>query len=163
MSSYDDTDFTVLFEFDPFVLQTLFQKSIVDGSQLSSTVNKNEDLIGLPSTKSLYEILVNPKFADVILISSDGIEIPSHRCILSEYSEVLSKIMDESKEVPAKITFQDFDAHTINTAFKLCFGKHDDVNESDEMLYKFINQYAIGPLTVCFIKKKKMPNFCKKL
>uniref|UniRef100_A0AC34FHE1 BTB domain-containing protein n=1 Tax=Panagrolaimus sp. ES5 TaxID=591445 RepID=A0AC34FHE1_9BILA len=86
---------------------------------------------------------MNSKFADVTLISSDGIEIPSHRCILAEYSKVFAKLFEESEQVPSKIYIEDFDADLIRAALKLCFGQENAVIKNDEKLYTFFNKYEI--------------------
>uniref|UniRef100_A0A914PNH1 BTB domain-containing protein n=1 Tax=Panagrolaimus davidi TaxID=227884 RepID=A0A914PNH1_9BILA len=94
-----------------------------------------------------------PKFADVIILSADEVEIPSSRSILAKYSSVFTKMFDEKTEIPIKIKIENFNVDTVISAFKFCFGRHVEVIQNITDVIHFIKEYAIFPLTVDCCKK----------
>uniref|UniRef100_A0AC34G5Y5 BTB domain-containing protein n=1 Tax=Panagrolaimus sp. ES5 TaxID=591445 RepID=A0AC34G5Y5_9BILA len=93
----------------------------------------------------LYEIMSSNKYSDVILISSDKIEIPSHRSILSIYSKVFDTIF-ETSENPAKIYVEEFNAETIQAALDFMCDKHDAIIAKEMNVFKFAVKFEIQEL-----------------
>uniref|UniRef100_A0A914Q1Q5 BTB domain-containing protein n=1 Tax=Panagrolaimus davidi TaxID=227884 RepID=A0A914Q1Q5_9BILA len=86
------------------------------------------------------------RFSDVYFISSDDTKLQSHRCILAAYSDVFSKIFDESSEIPVKIDAKDFDADTIQSAINFFCGKSLAINGKEMEVFKFAVKYGIQAL-----------------
>uniref|UniRef100_A0AC34FXJ3 BTB domain-containing protein n=1 Tax=Panagrolaimus sp. ES5 TaxID=591445 RepID=A0AC34FXJ3_9BILA len=94
----------------------------------------------------LYQSLTDKKYHDVILVASGGSEITTHRCILAKYSSHFANIFEQTKELPIKISINDFDLKTIQAAVDFMFGKPDAINKKQFSLFKFAAEYNIPDL-----------------
>uniref|UniRef100_A0A914QGH1 BTB domain-containing protein n=1 Tax=Panagrolaimus davidi TaxID=227884 RepID=A0A914QGH1_9BILA len=90
-----------------------------------------------------YEIMSNKKYSDVTLISSDNIQIPSHRCVLSKHSQIFAKIIDETSELPITINIEGFNGETIQAASDILYDKTDSINGKEMEIFKFAERYDI--------------------
>uniref|UniRef100_A0A914YFK1 BTB domain-containing protein n=1 Tax=Panagrolaimus superbus TaxID=310955 RepID=A0A914YFK1_9BILA len=145
-----DIKLALSFVFDPDVLKQSHQHlKIPDASQSLSdlTVADDHEYVQNKSNKpTLYEIMSDSKYADVVLISSDGKKIPSHRCVLSKYSEIFATIFAESKDIPTKINIDGFDANVIVAALDFCYGKDNSIVGYESKLFEFANKYSMHTL-----------------
>uniref|UniRef100_A0AC35F786 BTB domain-containing protein n=1 Tax=Panagrolaimus sp. PS1159 TaxID=55785 RepID=A0AC35F786_9BILA len=106
----------------------------------------------------------NPQYSDVILLSSDNIKIPSHRCILAKYSKIFAKIF-ETSEIPVKINVENFNAETIKAALNFLYDKSDSIFGKEMDVYKFAVNYDIhGLINACcsiFLESVNAENVCE--
>uniref|UniRef100_A0A914P4I6 BTB domain-containing protein n=1 Tax=Panagrolaimus davidi TaxID=227884 RepID=A0A914P4I6_9BILA len=122
------------------------QESSIDESRPESVIPSHSS----KTTTLLQKIATNNQFADVYFVSSDGEKIPSHRCILAEFSNIFLKIFEESTEVPVQITADDFDAETIQSALNFLCDKSDSINGKETEIFKFAIKFGIKILiTTC--------------
>uniref|UniRef100_A0AC34FXT4 BTB domain-containing protein n=1 Tax=Panagrolaimus sp. ES5 TaxID=591445 RepID=A0AC34FXT4_9BILA len=103
----------------------------------SVTANQSPSL----QHSKLYESLTDKKYHDVILAASDGTKITSLRCILAKYSTHFAKLIELSKEIPVKISIQNFNAETIQGAVDFMFSKRDAIVRKQFSLFKFAAAY----------------------
>uniref|UniRef100_A0A914PRC1 BTB domain-containing protein n=1 Tax=Panagrolaimus davidi TaxID=227884 RepID=A0A914PRC1_9BILA len=107
----------------------------------------------------------NNKFSDIILISSDNVKIPSHRCVLSKYSKFISKIIEEFSDLYVGIDIENFNAETINAVLSFLYDKNDAINGKEIDVFKFALEYGIQELMdVCctfFEKSVSSENVCE--
>lgn len=125
-------------EKNSFATKNFFVESI------SSSTPRNENLGDI----SLYEILKDTKYSDVILIASDNTEIPSHRSVLAKNSKIFEKIFDESTEIPVKINMEGFIADTISSSIDFCYGNKSAIAEKEFKVFGFAEKYDIYALKV---------------
>jgi hypothetical protein len=137
-----DINLTLSFVFDPSTLEESHQ---ADVSPAKQDLSSNEKSVQ-KKKPTWHEIMSDPKFADVILVSSDGKKIPSHRCVLAKYSEIFAKIIEKATENPDKINVDGFDAKTITAALEFCYGKNDAILGMEGKLFDFANKYSIHAL-----------------
>uniref|UniRef100_A0AC34F8Z1 BTB domain-containing protein n=1 Tax=Panagrolaimus sp. ES5 TaxID=591445 RepID=A0AC34F8Z1_9BILA len=90
-----------------------------------------------------YKILSNNEYSDVILISSDNIEIPSHRCILSKYSKIFAQIIKDTSELPVRMDVENFKAKIIQAAMDFLYDKSDAIEGKEMEIFKFSLEYGI--------------------
>uniref|UniRef100_A0A914PVG5 BTB domain-containing protein n=1 Tax=Panagrolaimus davidi TaxID=227884 RepID=A0A914PVG5_9BILA len=121
----------------------------------NSSVSKNSFVETTPPPRneslgdiSLYEILKESKYSDVILIASDSTEIPSYRSVLAKNSKIFEKIFDESTEIPVKINMEGFDADTISSSIDFCYGNKSAIVGKEFKVFKFAEKYDINVLKV---------------
>uniref|UniRef100_A0AC35GIS6 BTB domain-containing protein n=1 Tax=Panagrolaimus sp. PS1159 TaxID=55785 RepID=A0AC35GIS6_9BILA len=125
------------------------QSYIIDGSEICqltehSAIDESRPESVFSSTASkLFKIGTNCRYADVNFIASDGEMIPSHRCILVEFSDMFSAIFEESTEIPVQITADDFDAETIQSALNFLYEKSDAINGKEMEVFKFAIKFGI--------------------
>uniref|UniRef100_A0AC34F8R7 BTB domain-containing protein n=1 Tax=Panagrolaimus sp. ES5 TaxID=591445 RepID=A0AC34F8R7_9BILA len=144
-----DINLALSFVFDPDVLKRSHQHlKIPDPAQAlyDLTFDDNESEQIKNKRPTLYEILSDSKYTDVILISSEGKKIPSHRCVLAKYSEIFTTIFAESKDNPTKINVDGFDANVIVAALDFCYGKDDAIVGNESKLFDFANKYSMPSL-----------------
>uniref|UniRef100_A0AC34FSY0 BTB domain-containing protein n=1 Tax=Panagrolaimus sp. ES5 TaxID=591445 RepID=A0AC34FSY0_9BILA len=138
----------------------------------SSTTMKNDEQESQPPSKKkrvnstkLYEILSNQKYSDVILISSDNVEISSYRNVLSKYSSIFAKVIDVATELPVKINVENFDAKTIQAALHFLYEKIDAIDGKETAVFKFGLHYDIQKIMVAccsFFEESVAPkNVCE--
>uniref|UniRef100_A0AC34FTB4 BTB domain-containing protein n=1 Tax=Panagrolaimus sp. ES5 TaxID=591445 RepID=A0AC34FTB4_9BILA len=112
----------------------------LDKSMLSSVVpspsNSNAKTI-------LHKLASNHHFADVLFITSDGTKIPSHRCILAQYSTIFARVFEETSETPVKINVEDFAADTIQSALDFIYDKTDAIKGKEMEVFKFAVKYDV--------------------
>uniref|UniRef100_A0AC34GYD4 BTB domain-containing protein n=1 Tax=Panagrolaimus sp. ES5 TaxID=591445 RepID=A0AC34GYD4_9BILA len=97
----------------------------------------------ITNSSKLYKIMSNSKYSDVILISSDNVKIPSHRCILGKYSKSFAKIIDENPELPVTINVENFNAEIIQAAIDFMYDKTDAIIGKEMDVFKFARRYDI--------------------
>uniref|UniRef100_A0A914PUS9 BTB domain-containing protein n=1 Tax=Panagrolaimus davidi TaxID=227884 RepID=A0A914PUS9_9BILA len=78
------------------------QESAVDGSRPESVIPSEFSY----ATNILHKIGSNNRFADVCFIASDNTKIPSHRNFLVEFSNIFTKIFEETLETPVQKKIQ---------------------------------------------------------
>uniref|UniRef100_A0AC34FA85 BTB domain-containing protein n=1 Tax=Panagrolaimus sp. ES5 TaxID=591445 RepID=A0AC34FA85_9BILA len=169
--SIKDVDFDLLFRFDPNV----YEPTLViepESSQIQSLDESKSPESVIPSYLSklnenskLYKIASNHKYADVIFITSDDTKIPSHRCILVNYSNIFGQIFEETAETPVEINVNDSTADTIQYALDFVNGKPDSIIGKEMEVFKFAVNYGIKDLieTCCsFFEESVVPeNVCE--
>uniref|UniRef100_A0A914YA48 BTB domain-containing protein n=1 Tax=Panagrolaimus superbus TaxID=310955 RepID=A0A914YA48_9BILA len=90
----------------------------------------------------------NTKYSDVILISSDGIQISTHRCILAKYTEIFQKIIDKAPELPVTINVENYTAEIIEAALNFLYDKSDAIDGKERDVFEFAVEYGIEDITV---------------
>uniref|UniRef100_A0AC34G1L9 Uncharacterized protein n=1 Tax=Panagrolaimus sp. ES5 TaxID=591445 RepID=A0AC34G1L9_9BILA len=95
------------------------------------------------SKRELFEMLSNDRFADVILVISDTVEIKSHRCILGYSSKKFADIFENTKEIPVRISVESFEAETVEAALEFLYGKSNAIKGKEKDLFKFAKQFEI--------------------
>uniref|UniRef100_A0A914ZDD4 BTB domain-containing protein n=1 Tax=Panagrolaimus superbus TaxID=310955 RepID=A0A914ZDD4_9BILA len=112
-----------------------------------------------------HEIMTNSKYFDVIILSSDNIEIPAHRCFLDKFSQKFADIIAESKEIPVKINIEKFNAEIIKASLEFLYDKLDSILGKESQVFKFATEYSIEILkeTCCshFEKTVNSENVCE--
>uniref|UniRef100_A0AC34FTK5 BTB domain-containing protein n=1 Tax=Panagrolaimus sp. ES5 TaxID=591445 RepID=A0AC34FTK5_9BILA len=98
------------------------------------------------SKRELFEMLSNDRFADVILVISDTVEIKSHRCILGYSSKKFADIFENTKEIPVRISVESFEAETVEAALEFLYGKSNAIKGKEKDLFKFAKQFQIEDL-----------------
>uniref|UniRef100_A0AC34GXE8 BTB domain-containing protein n=1 Tax=Panagrolaimus sp. ES5 TaxID=591445 RepID=A0AC34GXE8_9BILA len=93
-----------------------------------------------------YEIMSDEKFADLVLISSDKVQISSHRNVLSKYSPVFADLIDKETELPVTINVDNFDTATIQAALGFLYDKTDAIDGKETAVFKFALHYDIKDL-----------------
>uniref|UniRef100_A0A914QBH3 BTB domain-containing protein n=1 Tax=Panagrolaimus davidi TaxID=227884 RepID=A0A914QBH3_9BILA len=143
-------------------LHGLPQESSIDESRPVSVIPSQILSKGMTL---LHKLATNNRYADVCFISSDGEEIPSHRCILAEFSNIFLKIFEESTEFPIEITANDFDVETIQSALNFLYDKPDSIIGKEKEVYKFAVKFGIQILIdacLSFIEDSVNPsNVCE--
>uniref|UniRef100_A0AC34GJY1 BTB domain-containing protein n=1 Tax=Panagrolaimus sp. ES5 TaxID=591445 RepID=A0AC34GJY1_9BILA len=94
----------------------------------------------------IYQSFTDPKYFDVILVSSDQIEIPTYRCVLAAFSTKFSKQFEKLRIHPARIQVKEFDASTIKDAIDFMFDRLISVFGKEVSLLKFAAAYGIQDL-----------------
>uniref|UniRef100_A0AC35GRU0 BTB domain-containing protein n=1 Tax=Panagrolaimus sp. PS1159 TaxID=55785 RepID=A0AC35GRU0_9BILA len=85
----------------------------------------------------------NKQYSDVTLISSDNIQITSHRCVLSKHSQIFAKIIDETSELPITINIEGFNGEIIQAALDFLYDKNDSINGKEMEIFNFADRYDI--------------------
>uniref|UniRef100_A0AC35GLH5 BTB domain-containing protein n=1 Tax=Panagrolaimus sp. PS1159 TaxID=55785 RepID=A0AC35GLH5_9BILA len=119
--------------------ETLAKKSRFESSPSltpPSTVQQSE----------LYAILANTEFYDVVVVASDGTQIPTQRSILSYYSPGFKHIFKNSNEFPVQIPMKDFDVDTIQAALDFMLFKPDSIVGKELALLKLALKYDVPKL-----------------
>jgi hypothetical protein len=159
-----DINLTLSFVFDPDVLKESHQDLKIPDQSISSH-SLTDKTVKDDKSPELYEIMSDAKYSDVILISSDGKKIPSHRCVLAKYSAIFATIFEESKELPTKINIESFNANVISAALDFCYGKNDSIVGLEGKLFDFANKYSMNALkqACCsyFEEKVNVKNVCE--
>uniref|UniRef100_A0AC35F6Y5 BTB domain-containing protein n=1 Tax=Panagrolaimus sp. PS1159 TaxID=55785 RepID=A0AC35F6Y5_9BILA len=149
----NDINLKLAFVFDP--------SDCHRGTNFSTNSNTNQDY----DHNALYEIMSNPNYADVILFSSSGKEIPTYRCVLAKYSTFFEKCFEESKEFPVKFRIKEFDTETIKSALDFCYGKKNSIEGNEAKLFDFASKYSfIELMKACsnsFEKTVNEKNVCE--
>uniref|UniRef100_A0A914Q9N9 BTB domain-containing protein n=1 Tax=Panagrolaimus davidi TaxID=227884 RepID=A0A914Q9N9_9BILA len=95
------------------------------------------------TTTLLHKLATNHRYADVYFISSDGEEIPSHRNVLAEFSNIFAAIFEEATEIPIQITADEFDAATIQSALNFLYDKSDSIIGKETKVFKLAVKFGI--------------------
>uniref|UniRef100_A0A914QHU5 BTB domain-containing protein n=1 Tax=Panagrolaimus davidi TaxID=227884 RepID=A0A914QHU5_9BILA len=102
------------------------------------------------SVPKFFKLGPHLRYSDVYFIASDKTKVPSHRCILAEFSETFVKIFDEASEIPVHIFAENFNAETIQSALNYLYGKTDAVYGKEVNVLKFAITFRIQHLiNVC--------------
>uniref|UniRef100_A0A914R3W6 BTB domain-containing protein n=1 Tax=Panagrolaimus davidi TaxID=227884 RepID=A0A914R3W6_9BILA len=138
----------LLFTFFNDEIHVLEESNEIHGLPQESSIDESrpESIILSHSSKTttlLRELATNARYADVYFIASDGEKIPSHRCILAEFSNIFAAIFEESTEIPVQITADDFDAQTIQSALNFLYDKSDSVNGKETRVFEFAIKFGI--------------------
>uniref|UniRef100_A0A914PV29 BTB domain-containing protein n=1 Tax=Panagrolaimus davidi TaxID=227884 RepID=A0A914PV29_9BILA len=152
--TFDSSDFEKLKQLkeksDP-----ILTKNSLSILQTSSTTKDNS---------KWHEIMSNPQYSDVFLLSSDNIKISSHRCILAKYSKIFVKIF-ETSEIPVTINVENFNAETIKAALGFLYDKSDSILGKEMDVYKFAVNFDIQDLidACCsiFVESVNAENVCE--
>uniref|UniRef100_A0A914QPB4 BTB domain-containing protein n=1 Tax=Panagrolaimus davidi TaxID=227884 RepID=A0A914QPB4_9BILA len=92
-------------------------------------------------------------YAGVVLFSSTGKEILTHRCLLARFSKVFKKLFDETADLPVQHKINEFDTEIITAAVEFCYGKLGAIKDKEIKLFEFAEKYFIQELkTLFFIK-----------
>uniref|UniRef100_A0AC34FM50 BTB domain-containing protein n=1 Tax=Panagrolaimus sp. ES5 TaxID=591445 RepID=A0AC34FM50_9BILA len=125
----------------------------------------NEQESQPPQSTKWYEIMSNEKFADLILISSDNVNVSSHRNVLSKYSPVFADLIEKATELPVTLDVENFDAATIQAALGFLYDKADAIDGKETAVFKFALHYGIKELNdICssfFAKSVDPTNVCE--
>uniref|UniRef100_A0AC34GA37 BTB domain-containing protein n=1 Tax=Panagrolaimus sp. ES5 TaxID=591445 RepID=A0AC34GA37_9BILA len=92
----------------------------------------------------LYQSFNDDKYFDLVLVSSDQIEIPTYRCIFASHSQKFSRMFEKIRVHPARIQVKDFDAATIKYVIDFMFEKLNSVFGKEVSLIKFAAAYVFG-------------------
>uniref|UniRef100_A0A914PY45 BTB domain-containing protein n=1 Tax=Panagrolaimus davidi TaxID=227884 RepID=A0A914PY45_9BILA len=120
-------------------LHGLPQESSVDESRPESVIPSHSS----KTATLLHNIATNHRYADVYFISCDRGIIPSHRCILAEFSNIFATIFEESTEFPIQITADEFSAQTIHSALNFLYVKSDSIIGKEMKVFKFAIKFGI--------------------
>uniref|UniRef100_A0AC34F2N9 BTB domain-containing protein n=1 Tax=Panagrolaimus sp. ES5 TaxID=591445 RepID=A0AC34F2N9_9BILA len=150
-----DIRYKLFFTFDASDFEEYKQireKSSESSDAFSYKISPEQSFVA-PSNKNsskLYEIMSNKKYYDVILVSSDSINIPSHRNVLSKYSPIFEKIFDEASELPVTINVENFNVETIQAALNFLYDKYDalDGKEPTDACCSVLVK-SVDPSNVC--------------
>uniref|UniRef100_A0A914PWQ6 BTB domain-containing protein n=1 Tax=Panagrolaimus davidi TaxID=227884 RepID=A0A914PWQ6_9BILA len=92
-------------------------------------------------------------------------EFPSHRNILAEFSDIFTKIFEETLETPVQIAANDFDAETIKSALNFLYDKSNAIIGKEMEVFKFAINFGIQHLIdacVSFFEQSVNPtNVCE--
>uniref|UniRef100_A0A914P4G7 BTB domain-containing protein n=1 Tax=Panagrolaimus davidi TaxID=227884 RepID=A0A914P4G7_9BILA len=153
------------FAFDPTTFQPKLkiseeeQNPVAEESRPVSTLPK-------PIKSSMYEVMANSKYFDVVLISSDKVEIQTHRCVLDKFSKTFSEMLANSTvPIPVKIDINEFDAETIQASLDFLYDKTDSILGKEREIFRFAYGYGIDVLkdACClhFEKTVNVENVCE--
>uniref|UniRef100_A0A914YG27 BTB domain-containing protein n=1 Tax=Panagrolaimus superbus TaxID=310955 RepID=A0A914YG27_9BILA len=108
---------------------------------------------------SLYDVMSDTKYSDVIFIASNGVEVPSYRCILSKYSKYLADHFEETKLLPVKINAEEFTENTIKAAIEFCNGKNNASTGKEIVIYDFAEKFCFEKLKeICLLNIESQLN-----
>uniref|UniRef100_A0A914Y578 BTB domain-containing protein n=1 Tax=Panagrolaimus superbus TaxID=310955 RepID=A0A914Y578_9BILA len=142
--SHNENLVVIKYTFEP---TTFSYKICIKQTPLKSYNDKSKGSLNAQDNSSeLYKIMSNQKYYDVILISSDEIEIPSHCCILAKYSKIFEKIIDESSESPVKINVENYNAEIIEAALNFLYDKSDAIDGKEIEIFRFAIEYDIDDI-----------------
>uniref|UniRef100_A0A914PBI7 BTB domain-containing protein n=1 Tax=Panagrolaimus davidi TaxID=227884 RepID=A0A914PBI7_9BILA len=116
---------------------------------LQKKTTKNDEDKSKPAlavNSKWYEIMSNNEYSDVTFISSDNIQIKSHRCVLSKHSKILSTIF-KSRKSPIKINAEEFKGEIIQAAIDFLYDKTDSIKGKEVDVFKFAERYCIRDVT----------------
>ena len=131
------------FVFDPEKFPLPEQAPCEEETRPPSVSLQNMELASLEQKRTLMDF-VDDKSTDVVLVSSDGKEIPTFRCVLSKFTDIFDKVS------PTKI-HADFEAKTIVASLDFCFGKTESIFGKETKCLEFANKYAIADLKVSYL------------
>uniref|UniRef100_A0AC34FM22 HMG box domain-containing protein n=1 Tax=Panagrolaimus sp. ES5 TaxID=591445 RepID=A0AC34FM22_9BILA len=107
-------------------------------------------------TAKLFAIMLVERFADVILVAANNIEIKSHRNILGHFSKKFADIFENSTEIPVRISAEEIEADIVKAGLKFLYGKADAIEDKEKDIFKFAKKYDIEDLkNACNIPPKK--------
>uniref|UniRef100_A0AC35GRD1 BTB domain-containing protein n=1 Tax=Panagrolaimus sp. PS1159 TaxID=55785 RepID=A0AC35GRD1_9BILA len=98
------------------------------------------------SVPKLFKLGPHLRYSDVYFIASDQTKVPSHRCILAEFSDTFAKIFDETFEIPVHISAENFDAETIQSALNYLYDKSVAIYGKEINVLKFAIEFRIQHL-----------------
>uniref|UniRef100_A0A914NXA3 BTB domain-containing protein n=1 Tax=Panagrolaimus davidi TaxID=227884 RepID=A0A914NXA3_9BILA len=106
------------------------------------------------SVPKLFKFGPHLRYSDVYFIASDKTKVPSHRCILAEFSDTFVKIFDETFGIPVHIFAENFNAETIQSALNYLYGKSDAIYGKEVNVLKFAIEFRIQYLiNVCILEE----------
>uniref|UniRef100_A0A914QCI9 BTB domain-containing protein n=1 Tax=Panagrolaimus davidi TaxID=227884 RepID=A0A914QCI9_9BILA len=124
---------------------------------------KNDENEPKPASK-WYEIMSNNEYSDITFISSDNIQIKSHRCVLSKHSKILSTIF-KSRESPIEIIVEEFKGEIILAAIDFLYDKTDSIKGKEADVFKIAERYCIRDVTkaccLYFVESVNSTNVCE--
>uniref|UniRef100_A0AC34FLS6 BTB domain-containing protein n=1 Tax=Panagrolaimus sp. ES5 TaxID=591445 RepID=A0AC34FLS6_9BILA len=117
----------------------------IDGKEPNnaSDSEEEEEEFDDEGTAKLFAIMSDDRFADVILVAANNVEIKSHRNILGYYANKLAKIFENSTEIPVRISAEEFEAVIVKAALKFLYGKTYAIRYKEKDVSNFAEKFEI--------------------
>uniref|UniRef100_A0AC35GMS3 BTB domain-containing protein n=1 Tax=Panagrolaimus sp. PS1159 TaxID=55785 RepID=A0AC35GMS3_9BILA len=129
------------FIFDPRTVNKSAEEHYVIESRPNSVLS-----FETPKKQKIIDLL-NFKYADLIFVSSDNMEISCHKCFMSKHSQWLAKLLETEKN-KAKIRFNS-KAETLAAALDFYYGEYDFLENKGSLMsdiLKFAKTYDFTEL-----------------